>query len=557
MADNALKKSVCPSCGAPVSLDQMPDDATEVTCVYCGTILRAKTSTPKPAAPQPTVIKIDLGSLGVPDVPERPRPTQSGGFSFAGCIGLLVILFSALATVFAVVPPLRSWLPEPVRTRVSGSDVVKSALEKVVPAPIVTLPLGIVPQDAAGAPDLMAVVTDDYNTYSLARISPVTREARWRTAVNKEFSGLGVKVVDDTALAVDGDTLQAYDIKTGQSRWRVGLARPLQTSCDDCLMVVGQQVVTLARDGTLQTHDVRTGAPGHTKRLDTSTRNIWPLGDKYAVVEPTGRPGANSFNIYSAASGERVRAIDLKCKPPNDREQDVRNNGIQLTPDGTSLVLLSDTTPCAARIEVATGRQVWVKGATRNEGWPFSMFAFGNFAEVTNQHVVLFSYDGAVNKDGAMTVIEMQTGASRRFDVPRDYELKPLGMSGEGTSQVLVLQARNRVDNSGERVELWGMDLAGGRRAWNSVFTPQTGNRMDNISMHASRSGGYLTYNIDRNIYVYRVNPQNGVSTAPLVIPSDFPSMRTRWDDELLSISSGRTFRAVDLRTMTVVTTAR
>ncbi len=558
MASTPLQKSVCPSCGAPVSLDDQPDDATEITCAYCGTVLRTP-QVAKPAAPQPTVIHVDLGRMmnTTPTVQHKPGAASF----FGGCvvpIGVLVVIVVSLlgsGVLKGVLPAGLQRTIESVTNRSATPGALKDVLQNVTPSPNVVRILATEPNDGAGPAGVIAVLTTDYANYFVGNVHPGQRKAGWRVPVSKEHFATIALAQAGSAYVIDGDSVLAVDSNSGEVKWRASMSRGIQSPCESCAMVIGNQLITLARDGSLQAFDTRTGGSTYSKRLEASTRQLWPLGDRFAVSEPTAaKPSVYTFNIYNAANGERVRSIDASCRPAmTSILAEPRSDTFRVSPDGNALIAIWDSTyACAARFDITTGKQIWTRSFKNGEGWPFSVSAFGNFVRVENDQVLAYSIDGGGNKEAAIMLLDIGTGAMRKFDLPKDYTLSQVGRFNLDGKSLLIAKAQNKFDGERERGEAWGIDTVAGRRVWQSSFSASNKD-MAQLEIHATAAGVFAAHRIEIQLLLYRFNPATGTSEKPLTIALDFPSTTLGWQPDSLWVVSGRNGRVVDLKTLQVV----
>lgn len=100
------------------------------------------------------------------------------------------------------------------------------------------------------------------------------RVVRWERQVGTDEGGQQVNYTfDETAVYVTiNNELLALDLQTGQQKWGVPLTDAVDGLCTHCIEVVGDKIVLLTVDSTLQTFNTRNGQSLWAIRLNNAQR---------------------------------------------------------------------------------------------------------------------------------------------------------------------------------------------------------------------------------------------------------------------------------------------
>lgn len=486
-ASHRLVASRCPECGAPVDFRSVPRDQTQVKCVYCGTLIaipgRTQPHTPEAASP-PTIVVTSDGSL------------VKGGW---GCnaVGWMVVILIIFVTGIGV------WSTSFITsaTRVV-SDVVKNDSESDLPSfrpltlPTISLPLAPKPRLSTApvvlggndtSPTQMVVAATQEDGALLFGFDPEKRAETWRSPLlSEKYYEMGVGADAARVYVADGATLMALDRSSGQIVWQTSLANNIQTSCaasDPCLQTVGDQVVTLARDGTVQAFAGATGAPLWSRRLNSQPRQFLANNDQVILVDNDERNRALVL-ILNATNGDLIHELEPSCSFPNIDMRPHSSDQFLVTPDGSALLVVgSGTYACAWRYNMSDGALTWSYISPDVNGplpftWSMSSLAVADpmvyFVKEEGDDVILYALDSSMAGSTPQPLYSIQ-----------DYELTvqyPLG-------DLLLVSAQP--DYAREEVELWAINRSSGERRWQRKL--ETTHTFDDWVTRPTDTGIFLT----------------------------------------------------------------
>lgn len=475
-------ESDCPSCGAPLHVDNLPATQTQVTCDYCGTVVnipgRAKLAQP---VVQQTVITINAGEFAQEYAPVAAKVAK--GSAAAGLLVTLVFLAIPLAIGVYLF------------SRSANTDV--GAVVKDLPKVVGDLPkavnaaatVGLNPFYQAslaprgdGAPaDVVSVYREPGSSeqYRLVSMNPADKSIRWRGgSVSKEWyyakilGGRGLIYVND------GDKLGAFNADTGATAWQVSLSSAPPNACETCVRLIGDAVVSFGRDGTLQGFDAASGKGMWTKRLDPFQGRPLDATGRIAHIEAISatRPGLGyALNVLDPATGGVKVRVDAACQiGTNTRSSPRGADQFRFSPSGDAVYAVitdsaGDNSGCVQKYDLATGRQAWSTVFKRADNFPSAIASWVSIMASPNALYVS-------NESGdapTVNVIDAATGKARRFNLDKQYSYKLIDVAPKETEDkgTLLLQAKPKFDS--QRTEVWGVDAATGARRWQFVLTKE------------------------------------------------------------------------------------
>lgn len=453
-----LKASYCPKCGAPVDFRALPSEQFQVKCDYCATLINVPGRTP-PRPPQ--------AKLGLP----KPAVVVTTS-SRSGCAPLVVwmAILACLAIVsLAMITGMLTTsldvttttvINEPANISRRPPNPLPSLAQAVLPKPrLFGAPIVLGGSDDSAVQMVLPVLQDEATT--LIGFDPRSRLERWRSpAFSDEFYALAVVGSAAQVIIADGAQLVALDRQTGVVQWRTSLANDLQSNCPapaPCLHLVGDQVITLARDGTLQAFVAADGAPRWSRPLNGTPRQLWATADQVIAVETGERNRARILALDPATGDLRWEALPA-CAAGAFGYQPHPSDQFLLTPAQDALVVAgSGPTACAWRYALADGREVTRYTSTDlHEALPFTW----SQSSVALDDAMLYF----VNDRGDDTVVwawdSLSAAAPQPLYAIPGYELTVLRIVGE---QLLVAAAP---DFAREEIELWAIDRSSGARRW-------------------------------------------------------------------------------------------
>jgi outer membrane protein assembly factor BamB len=488
----------CPSCGAPIEVT-----GPQARCPFCGTLVER--SAPEAAAPGTVVIE-------VPAMPSSLARRRSGCAGTLAVLGAVVLLAAVGLVVFFL-----------AQNETPGGVLVPlSRSVQGTPVPV--------PADRPGPADLLVYTYDSTDKQNmLSFLDGASHTLRWDSPRlgNSAFQGRPV-LGPGLVYLTDGTRLLALNRSDGQLAWQATLADSVQpTLCPDCLRLVGNSLVVLCQDGTLQSFDARTGQALWSKRLNETPRDLWVVGGQVAVLdEEQGSQPNVSLYFWNPATGELVRKITPGCPSHFGIEGlfSVYQGSVLVSSSGDALYCFYNLSPgCAQRWNPATGEQVWL---TVGENEYFDRFTT---PPMLIEDMIYASYDHYV------LAVDPATGELRRLTDEEDYELTVLG----GQEGVLVVSARRT--RGSERYELWGLDAATGQRKWQYLFEDE-----DPIEAPGAWAGNAYAWQLSsrglvllhmfkepRRLVLETLDPQTGQSGGQTNI--DLGEDRSSWNSVVWS----------------------
>lgn len=430
----------CPNCGAPVD-PRAIGDPDNPSCPFCHTLL--------PVAADPVPVQVftpftpmGSGLIGTPFVPQRRRR----GLVIT-VVGLVIV--TTLAAV--AVPLLLAPVGGSSRVGFSGS-IVYAVYGSVVPA-----------QGRASSHDAYVIApnVDTTSTPVLRRVDLETHTIKWSTAALPPDSSLAPTVVSAGARAVviDGTNVFAFDSSSGKRLWQSSISYDLQGNCaGGCAIVIGADLVTLARDGTVAGTDITHGKQLWSRRLPDTPTFLRAARGLAAVVSSPKAP-AHDLMLFNPSNGTE-RTIAPSCAPDGqgDLATPDSESAFFISPDGTSFTVLIDSSGgCVAGYRIADGKLLWRTAPdAQNSQIPFSLTAEsavsgGGYVAWTNE----------IGSDRWVFVATATGGARRLIDTGSQNETT--GLDGiVGDTLVLEIAPSYASDQPG----IYGVSLKTGHQLW-------------------------------------------------------------------------------------------
>lgn len=463
-ASHRLSSSRCPECGAPVDFRSVPREQVQVKCAYCGTLMAipGRGHTP-PERPRPTVVV---------------APATNTGGAGCGVVGWSVLILIFVVGLIGISSTTLFTSAKRVFNSMqnnTGQNNAPGEFGEVRPAslPAVGFPIALGPKlrlvtapillggnDNAAAQMVVAAYQDQGSI--LVAFDPERRAEAWRSPLfSEKYYEMGVGADGARVYVADGATLIALDRANGQTLWQTSLANNIQTACEEenpCLQIVGEQVVTLARDGTIQAFAGATGAPLWSYRLNSQPRRFLTNNDQVIVIDTDANNRAVVL-ILNARNGDRIFDLQPSCTFPNITMRPHTSDQFLVTPDGSSLLVVgSGTYACAWRYSLADGALVWSYTSPDVQGplpfsWSMSSLALADpalyFVKEEGDAAIIYALDSRIAEATPQPLYSIE-----------DYEVTVQYALGD------LLMVSATPTYARDEVELWAIERSSGERRW-------------------------------------------------------------------------------------------
>jgi outer membrane protein assembly factor BamB len=506
----------CPNCGAPVDVG-----AGATRCTYCGTLL-ARTQ-PRPvderdAMPAPR--RITRPTEGPAALP----PLQRRIISTMGSLMIVIVVFFTVAGVSYLV------------TERGGLGRANSSLPPYV--------------SSEAEPDLASSVTPDLALVAIALPSEqiavtyldgATGRPRWTGQPLSKEGGrqTAIKIGDHFVYVVDGASLLALDRIKGSVAWQTSLANALPAGCEqNCFQRMGPHLLTMARDGTLQSFDAETGRPLWSRRLTGgSASRIVQAGAHLLVPDVVDEQSTGvGWLVLDPATGTVLRKLITQC---SSGAWPSRDDPILVAPDAATLdVFYGWTRRCAQRLDFRTGQLVQETTFDMSDHWPVGM---PGTSLIMDRDTVYM----ADQISGKGTILAFATADQQLRTLIEEPQVKFETLAAQ--PGLVVVHAQPTYDS--ERNEIWGLDSESGRRLWQDVLLAK--GFPQQWAVHLTPHGLSLVQCItdEKQCLVETLDPQTGVSRGQLKLqlPSQQGLSKATWTQDAAFLTiSGRLY-AVDL----------
>lgn len=496
-AAHRLVSSRCPECGAPVDFRSVPRDQAQVKCEYCGTLINIPgrtvvKETPPTSTPVATNIVVTSdGSL------------VEGGW---GCgavwwtIIVLMLVIGGLAiwsntffttTVQTVTNVIESSITGESSESGASSDqpgIKPLTLPNLMLSPKLRLATGpIILRGSDNAATQMVMAAYQENGSLLIAFDPVKRVETWRSQLfSPKYYEMGVDGDATRLYVADGATLMALDRSNGKTLWQTSLANNIQTACSEtapCLQRVGEQVVTLARDGTVQGFAGSTGALLWSRHLNSQPRQFLVNNDQVLLIDNDTSNRAIVL-VLNGGNGDLIHEFRPSCTFSNGIEiRSHSSDRFMIAPDGSALLVIgSGTYACVWRYNLSDGALVWNYRVpdvfnVMPHNWMSSSLA------LADPFVYFVKDDGDVAHIYVIDTLSQGAEPQSIFSINK-YSLSVLYTVGD----LLLVSAEP--DYASEEVELWAIDRSTGERRWQRRL--ETTHSFDDWVTHPTDQGIFL-----------------------------------------------------------------
>jgi outer membrane protein assembly factor BamB len=478
-ASHRLTSSRCPECGAPVDFRSVPRDQLQVKCAYCGTLITIPGRTQVYATPPHAASSHSSGQTATVVVTSDSSVVK-GGWG-CGVVSLIVIVLSlvvggiGLFSASFVVPFTR------VVTDVTNGDStgplslpesfsLPTMQQALAPAPrLVSAPLVLGAHDTSSvqSPVQMVVFAYRENGSLLIGFDSVERVERWRSDIFSDRTyEMGMTSDAARIYVADGAQLVALDRQTGEIAWQSSLANNLQTGCAEsapCLQLADEQVIALARDGTVQAFAGSTGAPLWSRRLNGTPRQIIvnsnQNGNDQVILIDVDDSNRAVVLVLNGTNGDLAYELQPTCAISLHEMRPSANDQYVVTPDGGALLVVgSGTYACIWRYNLADGSLVWgYTPADVNGPLPFT-WSMSSLA-LADPMLYFIKEEGHLNRIYAVDT-QSQGSAPAPLYAAEEYDLTVLYPLGE----LLLVSAQPSY--APDEVELWAINRVTGERRW-------------------------------------------------------------------------------------------
>lgn len=455
---SAMRTVSCPSCGAPADL---APETRVGKCKYCGATIERVDAPPPPPAPAPTptverqpnrppVVYVTTTQIATPT-----RQTNKGG---GACLGIMLPM---LVLVFVGAGVFFLW---------SGNDLTQllnlpSNLSGIIPSSLIANgTFRLIPPANDGAPDLAGGVYDiTSEKYSLAYLSGGAKPAlQWQAAARKEFPNPFVVAANADYIYTANDTrVLALNRGDGTVAWEGSLTDALPYCEEGCWQLVGDRLVALTKDGTLQAFNAETGKQAWSMELESTPDRFWVAFDQLLVLV---RVDAEVHVLFiDPRTGEVNQQLTPHCPENGDSFASGLDTYSPVVADEANDALyfaygFPDT--CVQRWEVTDGELQW---ETQLEA--------DSFIDLREARPLLTAKAMYFGNGTQLFAVDLATGDLEVLLEEEDFEFVPLALEDD----LLLVRATN--SRGTEKLELRGIDLATGEQAW--VFALGTAQPLD------------------------------------------------------------------------------
>jgi outer membrane protein assembly factor BamB len=534
MSNNQAVVFYCPSCGASIAMQ-----GNQGACAFCGTAIERPKSAqppPRPAQDQPpvwngpsvTVVRANLA---------RPKRGSS-------CLGTLIML-AILAVVGLVIGV--ALMGGRLLTAISNGAPLSQ-----IPAVISQIKLGpitkmatVLPRDGKGGDLLVYTYGIDDSRYSVALIDGASQAARWQSQPLSKDAYQGQLVAgQDMIYLTDKDQLVALRLKDGALAWQAALAVEPQSSCDECVRLLGGHVIVLEKNSGVQSFDAQTGKLAWSKRLSDNTRRLPVAGKWLVTTQPSQEKDGTIIAFLDPATGKPALQLDPHCPEPNtfsEFERPRADTPFLFSPDAkTMYTMYGFFSQCAQAFDLSDGAVRWERTMEENMVPPSW---YNNTALVTDQALY-------VNQDHMIWALNTADGNIRTLIEDKEYNMRPLARR----DNVLIVLAAPTWDS--QRQELWGVDVASGERRWQQSLKShdlRNGSSSGDWDWQLTPKGLVVVQVLrdDARLIVETLDPSSGASSArqetqltDLHMPSLYQPM---WTDDTVYLKLDSQIYAIDL----------
>jgi outer membrane protein assembly factor BamB len=538
MSNNEAVVFYCPSCGASIAMH-----GDQGICAFCGTAIeRPKSPQPPPARPPHAESPVWAASSVTIQRANLVKPKRG-----SSCLGTLILLVILAAVGLAIGGSLIGGrLLTAISNGTGQLGSLPAVLSQIKLGPITKM-AAVLPRDGKGGDLLVYTYGSGDSRYSVALIDGASHAPRWQSQPLSKNAYQGQLVAgQDMIYLTDQDQLVALRLSDGTPAWQTALAVEPQSSCDDCVRLLGGHVIVLEKNSGVQSFDAKTGKLAWSKRLSDNTRQLPVAGGWLVTTRPSQEKDGTIIAFLDPASGKPTLQLDPHCPQPNtfsEFERPRADTPFLFSADAkTMYTMYGFFSQCAQAFDLSNGETRWEVTMEQNMVPPSWS---NNTALVTDQALY-------VNQDHMIWALNTADGSVRTLIEDKEYNLRPLARR----DNMLIVLAAPTWDS--QRQELWGLDVATGERRWQQSLQ---GHDLRNGSSSGDWDWQLTPKDLvvvqvlrdDARLIVETLDPRNGVSSArqetqltDLHMPSLYQPM---WTDDTVYLKLDSQIYAVDLAT--------
>ena len=358
-----------------------------------------------------------------------PSPAAPARKSWAGCI--IAVLVLVAAGVIAFFAFQRSG-PLSVHYNNNGPAILVQAAQPASP------------KIAA------AFYNPDKDAYFAGLLDATTGKPAWYAAILTTGGAIdGIAAASDLVYFASKNTLLAYHESDGSLAWQTQMPDNLSVDKSNMLVTAGR-VITGNSDQSIQAYDANTGSLVWNMRLSGYDRTLRLIGGSLLVLDYTDNNNNYGLIFVDPVTGGKQRTILPSCTY-NDYTSDIDPDaGFLYDSTANALFLVYDSSyGCVQRIDLASGETTWESDS--QNGFNFSPYGF---TSLMTDSTFYFS------ESNLLLAVDKSSGKIQTLVDQPDYEMVPLTLAGDK----LIVRARRT--RGTQRFELWGVDPASGKQAW-------------------------------------------------------------------------------------------
>jgi outer membrane protein assembly factor BamB len=528
----------CPSCGASIAMQ-----GDQGICAFCGTAIeRPKSAKPPPARPPQAEPPLWAAS-SVTVVRAEPAQTKRG----SSCLGTLIMLVILVAVGLVVgISVFGGRLFTAISNGTGQLSDIPAVLNQIKLGPITKM-AAVLPRDGNGGDLLVYAYGISDSRYSVALIDGASHAPRWQSQPLSKEAYQGLLVAGQNMIYLtDKDQLVALRLSDGTVAWQSALAVEPQSSCDDCVRLLGGHVIVLEKNSGVQAFNAQTGKLAWSQRLSDNTRRLHVAGDRIVTTQPSQEKDGTIIAFLDPTSGKPALQLDPHCPQPNtfsEFERPRSDTPLLFSADAkTMYTMYGFFSQCAQAIDLSTGETRWE--VTMEENMLPSSW-FNNTALVTEQALY-------VNQNHMIWALNTADGSISTLIEDKEYNMHPLARRDD----MLIVLAAPTWDS--QRQELWGVDVATGERRWQQSLQAHTlrkGSSSGDWDWQLTPKGLVVVQVLrdDARLIVETLDPRSGASSArqetqltDLTMPSLYQPM---WTDDTVYLKLDSQIHAIDLAT--------
>lgn len=389
--------------------------------------------------------------------------------------------------------------------------------------------------------------------HALYLLDPETSAVQWKSGPWSKLLSKGqIALLDDKVLVADESRLVALSIKDGTMLWQASLVADFMPYTEG-LLVSGDRVAVLARDGTTQAFEASSGKTVWTRKQSPPPNHLYGAGTSLVEFQRVGkgRRTRDEIAVVDLGTGEVRHSLRSRCSTHSiiPAEQPSSGATLLLSPDAEELYVFYGTfRHCAERWNLKTGKMAWQLNRARNGEQARSV---GGKTDVLLGQEYLF-YPGG---DKAVYALRRSSGELRRIASKADMYYAPLLVQGS----LLVITATASWDDdecgSAKECSLLGIDIAKDIVLWRHALPPGARPGIHTtaarVAGHFDADGLTLAQVSNQDLILDRLDLESGVSKLhkQLKFSSDVGGLAYLGD---LFWLSARGFHGVDPKTGSV-----